>query len=252
MHRKTRFITGASIALAIIAAPLLAGGEKLSDPKEILKRADAAMKAVKTVSYDAKYTSEGWVKPFVADVEGKVVLGPDGEYDVPRFYCEVEMKKPDWDAPQSFTAGCDGNEYYLIDAKTKKAHHDMDPVVLGANSRDIQRVSMREFTADEPFKDELAAKDISLTSTKTIDGEMCYEVEIKTEGGRQKAVVWWISTKDFLPRGVKRVHAPRGGEGEDGSTQLMIRNVIATKKNKPEVFTLKVPAGYTKTDEFAP
>ncbi len=162
------------------------------------------------------------------------------------------MKKPDWDAPQSFTAGCDGNEYYLIDAKTKTAHHDMDPVVLGANSRDIQRVSMREFTAEEPFKDELAAKDISLTNTKTIDGEMCYEVEIKTEGGRQKAVVWWISTKDFLPRGVKRVHAPRSGDGEDGSTQLMIRNVIATKKTKPEVFKLKVPAGYTKTDEFAP
>ncbi len=80
MHRRFRFATGTSIALTIFAAPLLAGGEKLTDPREILKRADAAMKAVKTVSYEAKYTSEGWVKPFVADVEGKVVLGPDGEY----------------------------------------------------------------------------------------------------------------------------------------------------------------------------
>ncbi len=252
MHRTSRFAVGTSVALALIATPLLAESEKLSDPKEILKRADAAIKMVKTVDYEAKYTSTGWVKAFVADVEGRVVLGPNGDYEVPRFYCEVSMKKPDWEAAQSFTAGCDGNEYYLIDAKTKKAYHDIDPIVLGANSRDIQRVSMREFTADEPFKDELESKDIKLNDNKTINGETCYELEIKTEGGRQKAIVWWISTKDFLPRGVKRVHAPRGGEGEDGSTQLMLSSVKATTNSKAAIFKLKVPDGYTQTGDFAP
>lgn len=251
MHRTRRFALGTSLALAIIVAPALAG-EQLSDPKEIFKRADAAMKKVKTVSYTAKYTSQGWVTAQVADVEGKVVLGPNGDYGVPRFYCEVSMKKLDWDESQSFTAGCDGSEYFLIDAKTMKAHHDIDPVVLGANSRDIQRVSMREFSSDEPFKDELEAKDVVLRDTKTIDGEMCYELEVKTEGGSPKAMIWWISTKDFLPRGVKRIYAARKKGGEDGSTQLMISNVIATEKTKPEVFKLKVPQGYTETDEFAP
>jgi len=252
MHRTRTFALGTSVAIAIISAPLFAGGKQLSDPKEIFKRAGTAMKTVKTVSYTAKFTSDGWVKPFVSEVEGRAVLGPNGEYDVPRFYCEVSIKKADWDASQSFTAGCDGNEYYLIDAKTKKAHHDMDPTVLGANSRDIQRVSMREFTLDEPFKDELEAKEIALKGTKTIEGEMCYELEVKTEGGRQKAVVWWISAVDFLPRGVKRIYAPRGEGTEDGSTQLMLSNVVATTKTNNDVFKLTVPAGYAETDEFAP
>lgn len=252
MLRTVRFTAGSWVALATITAPLFAGGKLLSDPREILKRADAAMKEVKTISYVAKYTSEGWVKPFVADVEGRAVLGPNADYDVPRFYCEVSIKKPDWDAPKKFKAGCDGNEYYLIDAKTKTAYHDMDPVVLGANSRNIQRVALPEFTLDEPLKDELEAKDLTLAGTKTIDGETCYEIRIGLEKQQEKAIVWWISTKDFLPRGIKRIYPPRGEGTEDGSTQLILSKLTATPKFKLDVFKLRVPEGYTKTDEFAP
>ncbi len=238
--------------IALIAVPQLAVADDAAKAKEILEESRNAIKQAKTVSYTAKYTADGWVKTQVPEVNGKVTLGPSGEYDDPRFISEVSIKKPDWEEGKSFTAGCDGDEYFLVDAGTKKVHHDIDPVVLGSNARDIQRVNMPELTSDDPFKDLLAAKSYAVKET-TVDGVLCYEITAEMEGRQEKAQVWWFSKRDHLPRGVRRVYAPRGDEGdEDGATQLMISNVTAKADFAPAAFKLKVPAGYTKTDEFAP
>jgi hypothetical protein len=223
---------------------------ELTDAKEILRRAEAAAKKVRFASYTADYKGTGWIAEFVPHVTGEAIVGPDGEHDVPRFFCKVALKKNDSEEVLNYTAGCNGDEYFLLDPKTKKAHHDIDPVVLGSESRNLQRVVLREFAEKEPFKDALEATDVQLSGTRTVDGELCYEVQINTPDERQRAIVWSISTTDFLPRNVKRIYKGREEGTPDGTTELTISRLVAKPNWEKNKFEMVVPAGYTATDEF--
>jgi hypothetical protein len=220
----------------------------LTDPKEILTRAQSAAKKVKLASYRAEYIAEGWVSEFVPNVEGTVTVGDDTQQGVERFKCKVKITPKGSSEPLEFEAGCNGDEYQLADAKTKTVHRDMDPAVLGAHNRNIRRVVMTEFGVREPFKSELEAKELELRDPVKIAGEECYE--IKADAGRPPVLVWWISKTDYLPRQLRRIH--KNPEGQEGITQLTILDLKPDPKTDKDPFALEVPEGFKKTDEFAP
>ena len=248
--QQTRSILIAICVAAASAAGVRATDGQLTDAKEILKRAETATKKVRVASYNATYKGTGWLTEWVPHVTGEAIVGPDGEHDVPRFFCKVALKKNDAEEVRNYTAGCNGDEYFLIDPKTKKAHHDIDPVVLGSESGNIQRVVLREFAEKEPFKTALEATDVKLSGTRTVDGELCYEVQVNTPDKRQKAIIWSISTTDFLPRNVKRIYKGREEGAADGTTELTISRLVTRPIWDKKNFEMVVPAGYTTTDEF--
>jgi len=137
------------------------------DPNEIMARADEATRNVRLVSYDAEFVSEGWVTTRVpTSIIGKVIQGPRSKYNLEKFYAEVKLKSAKSDEIKECTVGSNGDLYFLIDPQTYTAYEDMDPAVLGSQSRNYQRVIMREFSVEDPFGDEIKAESIKYLGGK--------------------------------------------------------------------------------------
>ncbi len=278
MRRAVCLIACCCLGPGVIAGGPANQGGKLTDPKEILKRADEALKKTKLISYQADYKGTKWARQFVPDMQATVIVGEPSDFDIPRFFCDATVtrekgqpgeeavsseqktsaeqppsgEKPPATEPFRVTAGCDGDQYFLIDPKTKTAHQDMDPAVLGTRAGDVQRVIAREFTADDPFKAALESNEIELKGEVTIGDEPCYEIHSKIVEGMQQGTVWAVSARDFLPRQIKRVYKmPQFGE-EEGTTELIMTQLVVDPKPAKDPFKLVVPEGYKKTDEFAP
>lgn len=230
------------------------GGCQSAAPRtamDILSRSKAALAEVQHVSYRAEFEGTGWLKARVPAVDGDVVMGPKSQWDIARFRCDVAIKTSDSDETLRFVSGSDGDIYFLIDATTEMAHEDMDSAVLGSHGRDIQRVLMDAFVSDQPFGEDLEPDSLELVGTQKINGEVCYEIRIKSESPPE--VVWVLSKKDFLPRRITRIYPNRRDpEGESGTTQLTVRDVTVNPSFAVNPFVLQVPEGYTKTDDFAP
>lgn len=221
---------------------------ELSDPKEILQRAEIALKEVKSVRYHGQYKGTGWVADYVASLEGSAMLAEPSKHDVPRFHCELKMTPPKSSDTMDVTAGCDGDQFYVIDSETKMVHSDMDQAVLGSQSSNIQRVLMQDFVAKEPLAEDLKAEKFQLREDTEVGDQMCYQVHVIRSESQE--VTWFISQKDWLPRRVDRLYKdPKKGEG---TTQLIVTDLVALPTFSPARFKLTVPEGFTRTDDFAP
>ena len=240
--------------LVLNAMPLLASGgtdnnpSNNENPREILKRAAGAMKKVKGISYTAEYDSTTWIKAYRPKVSGTVIVGQEKEYELVEFYCDVTLRPNEPEKESRFQAGSNGDTFFLIDPKTKTMHQDMDHVVLGSHSRDIQRVVLRDFSSPEPLKELLESETVESRGTQTVDGQLCHKVYIKTDEGREQ--IWSFSERDFLPRHVERLW--KNQKDEPGSTLFILTNLKVNPKLDGHPFDPTVPPGYTKTDDFAP
>ena len=145
--------------------------------------------------------------------------------------------------------GSDADEYFLLDPKTKIAYVDIDDSVQGTAGRMSQFLGMREFIHPTPFSDEINGDKKELKGVKKIGDQECYEIHVVYSGGQGEAT-WCFSKKDFLPRRVDRWQ--RGPSGERGATVVILTDLKADPKIDPSIFKVKIPDGWTKTDEPAP
>jgi outer membrane lipoprotein-sorting protein len=216
--------------------------------KAILKQAAEAMKQAKTVGYDAEYHGTEWAVNVVPAVTGRAVVGPRAEHDIDRFSCEVTIQASGSEEKSRYTAGCNGTEFYLLDQQKKTAYQDMDQAVLGSEGRNIMRVLLRDFAEPDPFADVLESGSAEMKPDAEVAGEACVVVFVKPKEGPE--TTWYFSKKDHLPRRVVRHYENR--EGEPGTTELTLTNLVVNPSFVRSPFELIVPDGYEKTDEFAP
>ena len=233
-----------SVALSagfVVAEPEeTAGGSTTGETAramEILRKTEAALKQVNLVRYQAQYEGTGWVKQYVADVEGSAMLGEPSHYDIARFRCEVKLAPPKSDETLELTAGCDGDLFFLIDPKAKMVYADIDQAVLGAQSRNVQRVLLQDFVAKEPLADDLKAEKMVLKESVKVGDEPCHQVEVTRSETRK--VVWFVSKDDWLPRRVDRLYI--NPEGEEGATRLVLTKLVAEPTFRAAPFQLTVP-----------
>jgi outer membrane lipoprotein-sorting protein len=59
-----------------------------------------------------------------------------------------------------------------------------------------------------------------------------------------------LAKKDFLPRRVERTFPTQGGEM--GGRQTTLSDLVVNPALEKDAFKLKLPEGFTKTDDFAP
>jgi len=244
-------ISMALLAVGSLIAVAQAGeaGGKLSDPVQILKKADAATRAVHAVSFSTKIVPTGaakGVRPTIhgtAFVSGWTGTGPE------LFRHEIQLKSPGDSAPESFTAGSDGENYYLIDHQTKTAYVDIDPQVIGKTARVLRTFSMIEFVHPTPFSDEINGTSQKLEGVEDVGGEPCYKIDVSYATGGMRAV-WYFSTKDFLPRGVERMFPTP--DGKLAGQMMTVSNLKVIKSASADLSAFKLPAGYKQTDDFAP
>jgi len=221
----------------------------LTDAVEILKKADAACKAVDFIQYTANVKGEGAAEKFVPKASGTAVLKDWGKNGPAQYRFEAKIEKPGSSDVAEVTVGSDGKTYFLIDAKEKKVYEDVDPTVVGTAGRGAGMLTMAEFVHPEPFSDEIKGFKQELKDSAKIGDEDCYQVHVTyTDGGQEAA--WYFSKKDFLPRRVDRFR--KMPTGETGSTSLVVTKLTVDPKIDKDPFKLVVPEGFTKIDDFAP
>ncbi|NOS99634.1 MAG: DUF2092 domain-containing protein [Phycisphaerales bacterium] len=216
-------------------------------PAEIFTRSADAMKKARHLRYQAHYEATAWISEFVPNIEGTVVMGKQSPYKIDTYTAKVSVKPKDAESPTPIDAGCDGDNYFLIDAKSKTVHRDMDPGVLGELGSETRRVILADFGKPQPYDDKNEGKTIELVGEQTIMDEPCYEIHIK--GGDPPDVLWFISTRDYFPRRIVRLR--KNQHDEPGSTQLTLHHVEIDPDVSPSAFAPSVPEGYKQTDEFA-
>ena len=243
---------GSSIVLCLCTAagaeePGKKDGEP-TDAKAILQRVSEALKTTPMVSYRAEYKVVGWATAFVPNMEGPVVIGGQSKYKIQRYYCQLKVQKEGSSEVREFTAGCDGENFFIIDPKTKTAHQDIDPGVIGANGWSISQIMIPEFGAPDALDKLLKTAKIEIKGAKMVGEEECMEVRIQADAPQD--AVWTVSKKDFLPRRITAVF--KNGAGVESSADLILHDLKVGPKFVKSPFELVVPEGYKKTDDFAP
>ena len=193
----------AALGLSLITPALFAADDDkkgLTDPVEILRKVDAAAKAVNSVKYNATFKTKNVPAPRAAEVEGTVMLTGWEGGGAAKFRYEAKVKKPGSSEVATISLGGDGETFFVIDHAAKMAYVDIDPAVSGTTGRPARNLATLEFVHPMPFSDELNGTKQELTGSKTIGGEDCYVVHVVYANTVQEAI-WYFSKKDFLPRG---------------------------------------------------
>lgn len=248
------FVTG----LGLLLVPALAhagdppaGGAPAGDSTEvveILKKADAAAKAVKGAKYEVKFEGVGDDAAKVPMVEGAWLTVDFSDGRAKKYRIDAKVTAPGSKDVQKVTIGSDGENYYLLDHNAKKAYVDVDPNVIGRVGRALFQATLAELGHPKPFSDEIDGKVKELKGSKTINGEDCHEIFVTYANAPQDAI-WWISKKDFLPRA--RQDIIKRGETTVSSMKT-IAKLEVDPKTAADAFKLVIPEGYEKTDDFAP
>lgn len=223
---------------------------ELTDALEILKRVDAATRAVHGVRYDATLFGTGALADRVPSMTGQVAFaGWDGSAP-DKFYCHARGKRAGSDEPIEVTAGGNGDLFFVVDHPNRTAYEDIDPAVLGRTGGTARALMMIEFVHDTPFSDEINGDTQELRGSKMIGDEDCYEVRVVYAGGRGEAI-WHFSKRDFLPRG--RLDIVRDPSGEQvGAQQRFVTSLVVDPDLEESLFKLQLPEGFARSDDFAP
>ena len=221
---------------------------ELTDPVEILKKVDAAAKAVQAARYKCTFERLG-EQGQMPKVEGTVLLTGWTGGGPAKFKIEAKVKQPNSEEETRISAGGDGNEFYVVDHKNKKAYVDIDQAVMGRTGRPAQLIVVAEFTHPTPFSDEINGQKQELRGSKTIAGEDCYEIYVQYTSAQQEAV-WHFSKKDFLPRA--RLDIFKGPDGGEIKQQKTLSNLEVDPKLSDDAFKFSLPEGFERIDDFAP
>ena len=216
---------------------------------EILKKVDAAIRAVHAVQYKGTVTATGAVATFVPPLEGTAIISGESGGSYQKFRFDVKVKTAGSEEAKRFTVGGDGDTYYLIDWQNKIAYEDLDPAVVGSDGQTARGLGMVEFIHPKPFSDEINAERAELKESIKIGGEDCYVIDV-TYAGRGGRSIWYFSKKDLLPR--RRDQVSTGSRSPEGTIERIITDLVVDPKLDDGVFKLDLPEGFKKTDEFAP
>lgn len=238
-----------------LAAAVGAGDEKkdappeLKDPVDILKKVDAAARAVKAVQYDLVLDATAVQR---GKLEASIMAAgrpAEGAYLPEKWRVDATITLPGANESIHLTGGCDGEDFYLIDHRHKIAYVDMDPAVLGPAQGTLVRSMFVEFLHPAPFNDEIHGKSQELRKSEKLGDEDCYVIHVVYASDEAPQATWWFSKKDFLPR--QRVDEYRY-PGLQGPIRRTVSKLVVDPKLADDAFKVTLPAGYEQSDDFAP
>ncbi|MBI1826505.1 MAG: hypothetical protein HY287_09885 [Planctomycetes bacterium] len=238
-----------AIALLTILSPIVCLAADLTDPTEILNKANDATKQTKVVSYNATLKGTGANETKMPSVSGSVIMTRLKNNDPEKYLIKGKLQQPGSSDVHEYAAGTNGDKYFLIDMDGKKAYEDIDPQSMGKSGRALKGLFMRELAHDAAFDDELKGEKKELRGSAKVGDEDCYQIFVKYAGQPQEAV-WYISKKDFLPR--KREQAGTMQNGDKAGMEVAITELNTAPKIDDSTFKLTLPAGFTKVEDFAP
>jgi hypothetical protein len=242
-----------TILALLLLAPALRAQDASKTPAPSGEAADFArkvadtLKQTHTVAYKATYAPTGWVAQRVPSVDGTATIGKQSKHKIDPFVVDVKIRKSGSEEVTELKGGTDGDQYFLIDPKSKTCYKDLDPAVQGGQSRNLARIVLRDFAAPEPLADILKSGEIELRGDVKIGDEDCRELYMKhADSG---TMIWAVSKKDHLPRKVTRLIQNDQGEA---TTELTLSDLVVNPQFVRNPFEMVCPEDYKKTDDFAP
>lgn len=231
--------------------PAATATEPVKDPKalKILEAADEATKKLESVRYKASIKGIGSMEKTRPMTEGTVIAS--GEWQTAGYKFRITAKLPpaEGGTAEEFTAGSDGDTYFVVDPQKKIVYEDIDPAVLGRTGGRASAIQMVEFNHPRPFSDEIGGETAELKGSESVGGVDCDVVHVKYANVPQDAT-WYFGKQDHLPRRVIRNFPMQ--DGSAGGTDQIITELTVAPKFTDDPFKLVVPEGFTKSDDFAP
>ena len=238
---------GPMVLIGSIAMLSQAHGEDMTDPIDILKKADAAAQSIQFVRYETEFHGVGNSQAQTPRIKGKFLTMGIQNNRPEKFKADLEVNMTESEKTKRLTVGGNGEEFYVLDHDNKKAYVDIDPAVTGSAGRALFFAMVPEYGHKTPFSDEINGKKQELRGACEVSGEAGYEVYVAYASGAQEAV-WCFSKKTFLPR--RRLDTFTLRTGETRSRLRTITKLEVLDRVDDAAFNVVVPEGYERIDDF--
>jgi len=182
------------------------------DVVELLKKADAATRAVRAVEYEGEVFGVGAFKDRVHRIKGTLKVKPgkrslldtlagrSSGRQVMRF--DGTITPPGADEPITLKIATDGKRVQCIN-ETEKTFVQGESAQLGKLLDAVNTFYMREYLFPTPFSDEIEAKIVRYEGAKRVGKVKCDVIFVVYQNDSQSR--WYFGQEDHLPRRVDRI-----------------------------------------------
>lgn len=230
------------VSILMFAGVAVAQSESESDVMQILRAADAATKAVRSVSYQGEFHAEGELSTLFASSTGRVtmrkrrraLLGIQLGYKASPTRVEGFAVGRGAGEKTQFDICVSGHDVWLID-------HDRRSCLAGTLPqapvpyRPARNLVMREYEVGRPFGDEIKARVLRHEGIVEVGDVPCDVIYVLYRN--QSESRWCFGREDHLPRRVERM-------GDNGKTVLTLTDVSIEPLIADDTFAPACPEGY--------
>jgi len=235
-----------AVLILVTGATVFAGPKSSPDAIQILRDADAATKAVRSITYQAEFFAEGELARRIAPCRGEVTTRKkkrkpfDLQWGSQASPTRVRgtVTVPNHDEPIRFDVGLINREAFLLDDEARVCLRGTLPIARVPYSP-ARVLVMREYAVPRPFSDEIRGKLVRHEGVTEIGGVACDVVFVIYKNDSESR--WCFGQDDHLPRQVERI-------SESGKTVLTLADLRIDPEIGNEVFRPACPTGYTERE----
>jgi thiol-disulfide isomerase/thioredoxin len=242
-------------ALEQQAAPGIGAGTQ--DPKRVLSAAREALRAVRTVTYEAAYRGVGALATSAPVVTGEAALAklPSGDPLVAKIGAQGTFYQSGSGEGVPFRTAFDGQTIRKLRAQSKTmvvkdVGTDPKGRTLGGVTSlfggGAYQLLMFEYVMPDPLTKQAKADVVEYEGRTSVAGVLCHVVYVEYDrrpDGRVRRERWFIGVEDNLPRRLENVFAD--DKGRYGAYVLALSNVCANRPLDDSAFGVQPPEGYT-------
>ncbi len=230
-------------------------GADTEDPRKVLRAAAAALRALRTVSYECRYRGTGAFATRAPTVAARVTIAKltPGDPMAAKMAVEGTICESGSADAISFRMGFDGHVVRNRSAKTKvvvERNVDTEPeahslagvtVVFGGGA---YHSLLFDYVRDNPLSQQVEAATADYEGRTVIGGVLCHVVyvEMAQANGGARRERWFIGVADNLPREVETLVVD--DSGRHGAYVLTLSNVHPNRPVDGSAFVVPTPAGY--------
>jgi len=228
-----------NLAVCLLLAGLGSHIAREPDPIEILRKAEAATRAVKAVAYKAEFRGEGELEASMPRLTGSVRARKIPGVAVPMLVLEAVVREPGVEEAASYRFINDGTRFAAID-KVGKVVTQRDPPRsldnLFACMEPAADLWLDQFFDRTLFEEARRGDSVKHMGTKKVNGVDCDVIHVVYRNAVAQAR-WYFGRKDHLPR---RVDWTRPGS----TLVLSLSDLNVKPKLAADTFAIEVPEGY--------
>jgi len=240
MERATRKRFWYSLtAAALLAAP---GAGEAVDPQAVLNDAISALKALRTVRYEATGRVEGVLAAQMSNISGTVTMVAVPGADFPKVRIDAQVTRPKETTSQRVELASDGKTIMLVD-HGQRTYAKLDLPAGQSLLSHVIGLFVSDFTSRAPLEREARATTLRYVGRERAGKDECDVIHalFPTENVESR---WWFSRKDHLPRRIQRViNSPLGPT----TLTISITSLDTVPTFREEDFRLEKPDGFTET-----